>query len=102
MLKNATITVSLKVIEQCRLAIALGKLDLAIKLLLDCKIEDKKLNEEIILLSGYLQRITMELSAGRIDYEKAEIQFAKIGKALINILDQIEFLLKAQVQIQYS
>lgn len=81
-----------KIIEQCNSALSMGNLDLAIKLLLDGKIKNKKLKKKIILLSGRFQRIKAEQQAGTISRAEAEIQFAKIAKDLLDILENIESL----------
>jgi len=82
----------LEIITQCKSVLSKGKLDLAINLLLNSGIEDEELSEEIILLSSRFERMNTKHLAGRINNDEADIQFAKIDKALIKILKEMESL----------
>jgi len=74
------------VIKECKLELAMGKVEPVINLLLESTSENEELHAEVILLSNRFQRLKAKQLDGTIKDDEAEIQWTKITKGVIDIV----------------
>lgn len=74
------------IINQCKLELAMGKVESVIWILLESTNKDEALQVDIILLSNRFQRLKARQLEGTIKDEEAEVQLVKIVKSLIEII----------------